>query len=274
MPSPPTGSTTTGVLPSYRRITIESMCSGPNNAEHTSDAALAQVTRPQLPHLWNSQTIVDRPSPRPVLLQQHSHLAPPIRHCQVSGSDTIRNHVGAYAATDSTNMMGFPIRAAEDAINRSIDSHFNGSWSMVVSPTSFDSGDILRVNHVVDDQVRPTEKAPSDKQSQRIHRSARFSYTEEQKFFVMYYRIIRGLSWPVIEDKFADFFDLRTRDGLTSVYYRLRKDWGMEKVLKADSSTAGDRGKVKKRSCLFEREFLVKLGYLDSVAGDDPCNLP
>jgi hypothetical protein len=272
MPSPPTASTT-GVLQSDRRITIESLCSEADNVDHTSDEALAQVTRPQL---GRSQTTVDRPAPRPVVSQQRSGLALPTRHFQVSRSDTVRNHVGAYAATDSTNMMGCPIRAAEDAIiiNMGSDPHFDESWSMVVPPTSSGSGNVLRINHVVDDQVRPTEQASSDKPLQRVRRSARPAYTEEQKFFIMYYRIIQELSWPEIEDKFAVFFDLRTKDGLTSVYYRLRKNWGMEEVLKANSSTADDRGKVEKRSCRFERDFLAKLGYFDFTAGDDSCNLP
>lgn len=52
----------------------------------------------------------------------------------------------------------------------------------------------------------------------RIRRPTRPSYNEEQKFFVVYYRVIKGFSWPEIEDKFASFFSLRTKDGLTSVY--------------------------------------------------------
>jgi hypothetical protein len=39
--------------------------------------------------------------------------------------------------------------------------------------------------------------------STRERRSARPSYNEEQKFFIMYYRMVKRLSWPEIEDKFA-----------------------------------------------------------------------
>jgi hypothetical protein len=78
-----------------------------------------------------------------------------------------------------------------------------------------------------------------------IPRPARLSYNEEQKFFVIYYRVIKELSRPEIEDKFASIFDLSTKDGLTSVYYRIRKNWGIGKVLKtAPDSSTGDRSKV------------------------------
>lgn len=98
----------------------------------------------------------------------------------------------------------------------------------------------------------------------RIPRPARPSYSEEQKFFIMYYRVIKELSWPEIEDKFATFFNLRTKDGLTSVYYRIRKNWGMEEVLKTGpDGSMGDRGKVESKAAHFSREFLTNLGYFD-----------
>jgi hypothetical protein len=92
----------------------------------------------------------------------------------------------------------------------------------VANLTSSGSGDALDIKHVVDDQARPTEQAGSGKQLQRVPRRPRPSYTEEQKFFIMYHRIIRKLSWSEIEAKFVAFFNIRTKDGLTSVYYRLR----------------------------------------------------
>lgn len=98
----------------------------------------------------------------------------------------------------------------------------------------------------------------------RIPRPARPSYSEEQKFFIMYYRVIKELSWPEIEDKFATFFNLRTKDGLTSVYYRIRKNWGMEEVLKTGpDGSMGDRSKVESKAAHFSREFLNNLGYFD-----------
>jgi hypothetical protein len=44
------------------------------------------------------------------------------------------------------------------------------------------SGDALDINHVVDDQARPTEQAGSGKRLQHVLRPPRPSYTEEQKF--------------------------------------------------------------------------------------------
>lgn len=133
----------------------------------------------------------------------------------------------------------------------------------VANFTSSGSGDALDIKHVVDDQARPTEQAGSGKQLQRVTRRSRPSYTEEQKFFIMYHRIIQKLSWPKIEAKFAAFFNSRTKDGLTSVYYRLRKDWGMKEVLKADCHAANDVGKVVEKAAQFQNDFLKGLGYFD-----------
>lgn len=80
----------------------------------------------------------------------------------------------------------------------------------------------------------------------------------------MFYRIVKELSWPEIEDNFARFFNLRTKDGLTSVYYRIRKSWGMEEVLKTGpDGSMGDRRKVDEKAGMFSREFLVNLGYFE-----------
>ena len=98
----------------------------------------------------------------------------------------------------------------------------------------------------------------------RIPRPGRPSYTEEQKFFIMYYRVLKELPWPDIEDKFASFFKLRTKAGLTSVYYRIRKSWGMEEVLKTGpDGSMSDRGKVETKAAHFSRGFLADLGYFD-----------
>lgn len=94
-------------------------------------------------------------------------------------------------------------------------------------------------------------------------RTTRTAYTEEQKFFIMYNRIIKELSWPEIEDKFEDRFDSRSGNGLTSVYYRGRKDWGMGKVLKTKAGSSSDRIKLEARATYFSKDFLEKLGYFD-----------
>lgn len=57
-----------------------------------------------------------------------------------------------------------------------------------------------------------------DDQFTRKPRPPRPSYSEEQKFYIMYARVLRDLPWPEIEDDFAHIFGSRSKGGLTSVY--------------------------------------------------------
>lgn len=137
----------------------------------------------------------------------------------------------------------------------------------VCDVTELASGSVLYPNraldHDTDLRVHPATQTAHAESPQRILRPARPSYTGEQRFSIMYYRIVRELSWPEIEVEFASFFNLRTKDALTSVYYRIRNIWGMEKVLDADLASSGDRNKVESEASRFSRDFLVDLGYLD-----------
>ncbi|KAF2215244.1 hypothetical protein CERZMDRAFT_94658 [Cercospora zeae-maydis SCOH1-5] len=100
----------------------------------------------------------------------------------------------------------------------------------------------------------------------RRPRPPRPSYSEEQKFFIMYARIIRDNTWPEIEDRFEKLFGTRTKGGLTSVYYRVRREWGLMEVLKSGpGSYAADCREVEKRATNFSREFLSQIGYLQSM---------
>jgi hypothetical protein len=94
-------------------------------------------------------------------------------------------------------------------------------------------------------------------------RSARPSYNEEQKFFIMYYRLVERLSWPEIEERFAKLFKLRSKNGLTSVYYRIRRSWGMEQVLENLARPENDLSIVESRASRFPRAFLDNIGYFD-----------
>ncbi|KAM3416766.1 hypothetical protein BST61_g8358 [Cercospora zeina] len=97
----------------------------------------------------------------------------------------------------------------------------------------------------------------------RRPRPPRPSYSEEQKFFIMYARIIRDNTWPEIEDRFEKLFGTRTKGGLTSVYYRVRREWGLMEVLKSGpGSYAADCREVEKRATNFSREYLSQIGYL------------
>ncbi|KXT00144.1 hypothetical protein AC578_3284 [Pseudocercospora eumusae] len=97
----------------------------------------------------------------------------------------------------------------------------------------------------------------------RKPRAPRPSYSEEQKFFIMYSRIIRDNTWPEIEDRFERLFGTRSKGGLTSVYYRVRREWGLMEVLKSGPGNyAADCREVEQRAMNFSREFLRQIGYL------------
>jgi hypothetical protein len=85
----------------------------------------------------------------------------------------------------------------------------------------------MAFDHDTDLRLHPATQTARAGSPQRILRPARPSYTDEQRFSIMYYRIVWEHSWPEIEDEFARLFNLRTKDALTSVYYRIRKMWGM-----------------------------------------------
>lgn len=91
-----------------------------------------------------------------------------------------------------------------------------------------------------------------------------FELSEEQCFFVMYFRVLEELSWPEIEDKFGLAFNLRFRSGLSRAYPNIRKRWGMDDSVDTRSHTGGaDRDKVESHAAHFSREFLENIGYFD-----------
>jgi hypothetical protein len=124
-------------------------------------------------------------------------------------------------------------------------------------------------DHDVDLRVHPATQTADAGSPQRVLRPARPSYTDEQRFSTMYYRIVRELSWPEIKVEFASFFNLRTKDALISVYYRIRKMWGMEKILGTDLRTTSERSRVESEASYFSRDFLMDLGYFDSAHVSD-----
>lgn len=113
------------------------------------------------------------------------------------------------------------------------------------------------------DETDPYPLPPKSLDLGRKPRAPRPSYSEEQKFFIMYARIVRDLSWPEIEDEFERFFGSRSKGGLTSVYYRVRRDWGLLEVLKSGAdSYAADCKEVERRAMNFSAGFLGQIGYL------------
>lgn len=81
----------------------------------------------------------------------------------------------------------------------------------------------------------------------------------------MYTRIVLGKPWPDIENEFCCIFNERgerTKGGLTSVYYRIRENWKLKKVLaNGPQSFAEDKIAVEMMARGFQPEFLIKIGY-------------
>ncbi|KAF2766081.1 hypothetical protein EJ03DRAFT_338641 [Teratosphaeria nubilosa] len=101
----------------------------------------------------------------------------------------------------------------------------------------------------------------------RTTRPPRPAYTEEQKFFIMYMRIILNKPWSAIEDAYTEMFGPdrtggRSKGGLTSVYYRIRRNWGLEEVLQTSPNAMnGDRQMIEFRARNFSEDFLSSIGY-------------
>jgi hypothetical protein len=54
--------------------------------------------------------------------------------------------------------------------------------------------------------------------------------------------------------------NLRTKDALTSVYYRTRRIWGVNKVLDIDLHSTDDCDRVEDESSRFSKDFMMDLG--------------
>lgn len=94
-------------------------------------------------------------------------------------------------------------------------------------------------------------------------RPARPVYNNEQRFFIMHARILQEKSWHEIEKSFARMFEFRSVDGLTSVYYRTRRTWGLDEVLKSGlDQLERDRATVHAQASNFSPKFLAEVGYL------------
>jgi len=105
---------------------------------------------------------------------------------------------------------------------------------------------------------------PAYARDQSTPRAPRPSYSEQQKFFIMFARIIEDKSWPDIENDFCRVFGERTKGGLTSVYYRIRESWKMKKVLQnGPQAFDEDRSVVDQKARGFQDDFLRSIGYLN-----------
>ncbi|KAK5702542.1 hypothetical protein LTR97_003487 [Elasticomyces elasticus] len=115
----------------------------------------------------------------------------------------------------------------------------------------------------------PPSSTTSETSDAMSTRAPRPSYSEEQRFFIMYTRVVLCWSWQDIELGYGRLFGQdavglrsRSRGGLTSVYYRIRRRWGLEEVLKtAPETSQADKLEVQRRANWLQPDFLMQIGY-------------
>jgi hypothetical protein len=189
-------------------------------------------------------------------------------HC-IGHSDTTNGSNGTFNVIGSTD--GDPTHVNETIdpyiVHTNTVQHRDGPGEPTVPISSAPSTmpgstNATHIHRGADSRVQSMALPTPAQLRKRVLRAARPSYTEEQKFFIMYHRIVGELSWPEIEDKFVSHFGIRSGDGLTSVYYRTRKSWGMQEVLKTQSGSFSDRTMVEARANHFSREFFGKAWIL------------
>jgi len=234
----------------HHKITVASLCCDADEADSTftawtkdhqscglktSSTSDANPIRANYPQFERPRLAVTLPLPLPL------HQPAPSRYANGFGLATQPSPSSYF---DTTEILG----AACDVIDST-------SGSVLQSNTS--------VDHDADLRVQATTQTAYTGSPRRVVWPARPSYTDEQRFFIMYYRIVRECSWSEIEVEFASLFDLRTKDAITSVYYRTRKMWGMDKVLDTDLHSTGDRNIIESEASRFSRDFLADLGYFD-----------
>jgi hypothetical protein len=102
--------------------------------------------------------------------------------------------------------------------------------------------------------MTPGTHATSRPSSSR--RLARPWYTKEQKFFIVYSRVVRSLDWNQIEHDFKAAYRSRAVRGLNSVYYRMRKEWDIGKVKDECASRDKDKAIVLRQALRSPEELL------------------
>ena len=242
---PPTG-LAAGERPSLHKITVASLCC---DADEAKSAFTASTEDHQSYGLKASSTL----HAAPTRAKRHQFECPGLAvtlplplsaHSQYSNVFELAAQDSPPSCPDTTKILS----GASDVTDLASGSVFHPN-------RAFD--------HDTDLRLHPATQTAHAGSPQRILRPARPSYTDEQRFSIMYYRIVREYSWPEIEDEFASLFNLRTKDALTSVYYRIRKMWGMEKILGTDLRTTSERSRVESEASRFFKDFLMDLGHFD-----------
>jgi hypothetical protein len=98
------------------------------------------------------------------------------------------------------------------------------------------------------------------KRSQKLGSSCP-PYSDEEKFSLMFFRHIKRWCWSRVLENFTELFpkQRRTEKGLSTLYYRTVKVWGMEQ--NSRDCKEKDHETVKRKAKKFSKEFLIKLGF-------------
>jgi hypothetical protein len=241
------------------KITVASLCCDSVQAKSTSSEPTGQR------HLHESET---RSSPDmvPIWAQDHHHAkrldATVDRPCSLVA------HSSGFHGSGLATQLSRVSRPDTSNCSAKIPHHFDNNGGVTVSlpptlSTTPGSSKAVYKYWGADPRIQTTDQPTSTQSPRQAPRPQRLPYTEEQKFSIIYHRIIKELSWPEIKDKCTSFFGSRSEDGLTSVYYRIRGSWNMGDVLKSNSNSVGERSKVEARANYFSRDFLDKLGYFE-----------
>jgi len=220
----------------YPRITVASLCC---NADEENPAMTATTETKNFHQLECSTSAAFFPSPHSLHSQDCNSLA----------------YATQAAFCCSPNAAKLRADEQDEADSR------NATVSLSSTPPFMTGGDMIMCLHPNAVRIQSTTRTAYTESSQCVRRPARPSYTEEQKFFIVYYRLIRKFSWREIGVQYAEFFNSRNEDGLTSVYYRTRDDWGMGLVRESEIASESDRGIVEERASNFSKKFLKDLGY-------------
>jgi hypothetical protein len=101
-------------------------------------------------------------------------------------------------------------------------------------------------------------------------RSARIRYGLEEKFFIMYRRHVKYMTWEQIRNDFEAAYRSLTVNGLNCVYKRIRRDWAMSKVKNDSVGREQDKRVVLNFASSFSNQILSSIGFVHW--GDLPKN--
>jgi len=197
---------TAGECRSHRKITVASFCC---DADEVNSAFTASTKGPEFYGLKASSTSHAAPTPAKCHQPECPGLSvtlllPLSAHSRYPNVFELATQDSPPCCSDTTKILS----GARDVTDLASGSVFHP---------------IRAFDHDTDLRLHPATQTAHARSPPRVLRPARPPYTDEQKFSIMYYRIVQEYSWPGIEDEFARLFNLRTKDALTSVYYRTRK---------------------------------------------------